>query len=49
MNTNQPKRGRGQPRKEPTTVITFRVPAKWAEEIKSTVKQIINNFKQQSK
>ena len=44
MNTNEAKRGPGQPKKEATTVLSFRVPEKWAEEIKKQVKSIIQNL-----
>jgi len=41
---NEVKRGPGQPKKEPTTVLSFRVPERWAEEIKNQVKSIIKNL-----
>lgn len=47
MNTNRggKRPGAGRPRKEATITLTFRVPVRWAEEIKNQVKSIIQNLK----
>lgn len=36
--------GAGRPRKEPTTILTFRVRSEWAAEIKQTVKKWIKDL-----
>lgn len=41
--------GAGRPRKEETTVLTFRVPVRWASEIKTTVTKWIKDLKNENK
>jgi hypothetical protein len=46
MNTHGGTRpGAGRPKKEQTTTLSFRVPARWAEEIKKEILVLINKFK----
>jgi hypothetical protein len=40
------RKGSGRPKGEPTTTIAFRVKAKYAEELKKKIKELIDKMNQ---